>query len=98
MAGLGEAHAEDGSGEGFAGVGGRVGGIEGMVGDADVAAEVGLVGWGDVEGDALDGDAPGQGEGGDGLVAALGDRRGADGGGVDGLGLAAGGTVTPETI
>ena len=42
-----------------------------MIGDADVAAEVGFEARGEVEGDAFDGDAFGQGEGGDALMAAL---------------------------
>jgi len=87
-ASLGEVHAEDGSGEGFAGGGG---GALGAVEDADVAAEVGFQGGGEIEGDAFDGDALGQDEGGDALAAVLGDGRAFDGGGVEGLSFAAGG-------
>ena len=88
---LGEVNAEDGAGEGFAERVGWVGGGDGVVGNADIAAEVGFEVRGEGEGDAFDGNAFRKSEGGYALATALGDGGGFGRCGVERLGLAAGG-------
>src|SRR3984885_3384764 len=91
MACLGEVNTEDGAGEGFAERVGWGGCSRGVVGDADIAAEVGLEVRGESEGDAFDGNAFRKIEGGYALATALGDRSSFGCRGVERLGLATGG-------
>jgi len=84
-------NAEDRAGERFAE---RVGWVrcgEGVVGDADIAAEVGFEVRGQREGDAFDGDAFRKLEGGYALATSLGDGSSFGCCGVERLGFATGG-------
>ena len=89
VAGLGEVDAGDLAAELFGGGARRICG-EGLGGDGDGAAEVGVEGFREEELDALDGDAGGDAEGGDGAAVFMAKSCRFGDCCVEGLGLAAG--------